>query len=133
MQMYLILHALLKALKKHDAHHGCAIIMDVKTGAIRAIANIGKTRAGDYWENYNYAIGESTEPGSTFKLAAMMAMFEDGLIELDDSINIKDGFLKVTVLFPAIYFIGKKSDFISRILTHTVPLHFVLLIFIFSP
>ncbi|MGB0864360.1 MAG: penicillin-binding transpeptidase domain-containing protein, partial [Saprospiraceae bacterium] len=63
-------NALLRALKKHDADHGCAVVMEVKTGAIRAIANIGKTKDGNFWENYNYAVGESTEPGSTFKLAA---------------------------------------------------------------
>jgi cell division protein FtsI (penicillin-binding protein 3) len=84
-------NALLKALKTHDAHHGCAIVMEVKTGAIRAIANIGVNEKGNYWENYNYAIGESTEPGSTFKLATIMALLEDGYINLDDKVSLEMG------------------------------------------
>ena len=84
-------NALLRALQKHDANHGCAVVMEVKTGAIRAIANIGKTKDGKYWENYNYAVGESTEPGSTFKLAAMMALLEDGYVTLQDTISLESG------------------------------------------
>lgn len=74
-------NALLNACRKHDADHGCAIVMEVKTGAIRAMANIGKTPEG-WWETYNYAVGERVEPGSMFKLASFMAMLEDG--HLDD-------------------------------------------------
>lgn len=84
-------NALLNALQKHDAHHGCAIVMEVKTGAIRAITNIGKNEDGNYWENYNYAIGESTEPGSTFKLATMIALLEDGHVDLEDKISLEMG------------------------------------------
>lgn len=84
-------NALLKALRKHDAQHGCAVVMEVKTGAIRAIANIGKNSEGEYWETYNYAVGESTEPGSTFKIATMMALMEDGFVDLDDTISIEMG------------------------------------------
>lgn len=84
-------NALLAALQKHDAHHGCAIVMEVQTGAIKAIANIGKTRNGNYWETYNFAVGESTEPGSTFKLATIMALLEDGVISLDDTIQLERG------------------------------------------
>ncbi|MBK6932353.1 MAG: penicillin-binding protein 2 [Saprospirales bacterium] len=74
-------NALLEACKKHEADHGCAIVMEVKTGAIRAIANIGRAQEG-WWETYNYAVGERVEPGSMFKLASFMAMLEDG--HLDD-------------------------------------------------
>lgn len=84
-------NALLKALKKHEAQYGCAIVMDVKTGAIRAIANIGKTRDGDYYENYNHAIGTKSEPGSTFKLATMMALLEDNFVDLTDTIELHQG------------------------------------------
>ncbi len=84
-------NALLRALKKHDADHGCAVVMEVKTGAIRAIANIGKTKDGNFWENYNYAVGESTEPGSTFKLAAIMALLEDNLVTLNDTVSLEMG------------------------------------------
>jgi cell division protein FtsI (penicillin-binding protein 3) len=84
-------NALLKALKIHDAAYGCAIVMDVKTGAIRAIANIGKTKSGNYYENYNHAIGTKSEPGSTFKLATIMALLEDGFVDLDDTIALNQG------------------------------------------
>lgn len=83
-------NALLKALQKHNADHGSVIVMDVKTGAIKAMANLGKM--GDsYWEDYNYAIGASTEPGSTFKLATLMSLLEDGYIKLDDTVNLNYG------------------------------------------
>jgi len=82
--------ALLRAMNHHNAEWGTAIVMEVKTGKIRAIANLGKTNEG-WWETYNYGVGQSIEPGSTFKLASMMAMLEDGLIDLDDTIFINKG------------------------------------------
>ncbi len=84
-------HALLKQLKRHNAHHGTAVLMEVKTGEIRAIANLQIGKDGNYHESYNYAIGESTEPGSTFKLPALMVALEDGLIELEDSVETGSG------------------------------------------
>ena len=84
-------NALLKALKKHDASHGCAIVMEVKTGAIRAIANVQKNTSGNYGEFYNHAIGTKSEPGSTFKLATIMALLEDNYIDLDDVIELNKG------------------------------------------
>jgi cell division protein FtsI (penicillin-binding protein 3) len=84
--------ALLKRLQHHKADHGCVIVMEVETGAIRAMANLGlsKDKLG-YQENFNYAIAESTEPGSTFKLASFMALLEDGKIKLQDTINLNKG------------------------------------------
>lgn len=79
--------ALYDLLKIHNAHHGCAILMEVKTGEIRAIANLGQADDGEYYELKNYAIWERTEPGSTFKLPALMAAFEDGFVSLDDTVN----------------------------------------------
>ncbi|MDX2002659.1 MAG: penicillin-binding protein [Chitinophagales bacterium] len=78
------------ALIKHNADHGCAILMEVKTGKIKAIANLGKN-GEDYWEDFNYAIGEATEPGSTFKLASVIALLEDGYVKPGDSVNIEGG------------------------------------------
>lgn len=83
--------ALLKQLEKHQADHGSVILMEVKTGAIRAIANLKKNTNGTYYEGYNYAIGESTEPGSTFKLPALIAALEDGYVDMDDMIDCGDG------------------------------------------
>ncbi len=84
--------ALLRQLLKYDADHGSVVLMEVKTGAIRAIANIGfdeKTKS--YREIYNYAVGESTEPGSTFKLASMMALLEDGFVHPTDTVDAGRG------------------------------------------
>ena len=84
--------ALLNTLQKHEADHGCAIVMEVATGEIKAIANIGfnKERT-DYWETKNYAISEASEPGSTFKLATMMALFEHGYAQPNDSVDLNKG------------------------------------------
>jgi cell division protein FtsI (penicillin-binding protein 3) len=84
-------NALLTQLTKHNAGHGCVILMEVETGHIKAIANLARTPSGAYAENYNYAIGASTEPGSTFKLATLMAAMEDGFIDLEDSVDTEDG------------------------------------------
>ncbi len=78
---------LLEAVTEYQADFGCAILMEVKTGAIKAIANLGKNKDATYSENYNYAIGLSNEPGSVFKIAGYLALFDDGLIKLTDSIN----------------------------------------------
>jgi cell division protein FtsI (penicillin-binding protein 3) len=83
--------ALLNQLRKHDAHHGCAVVMEVETGDIRAIANLEQSSDGSYHETYNYAIGESTEPGSTFKLPALLAALEDGVIDTGDIVDTGNG------------------------------------------
>ncbi len=84
--------ALLKTLQENEADHGCAIVMEVATGEIKAIANIGFNEdRTQYWEDYNYAVGERVEPGSTFKLAAIMALMEDGYVKLDDTVNLNNG------------------------------------------
>jgi len=84
-------NALLKQLQKHQADHGSVVLMEVKTGAIKAIANLKKTEKGSFYEGYNYAIGESTEPGSTFKLPALIAAIEDGYVDMGDIIDCGDG------------------------------------------
>jgi cell division protein FtsI (penicillin-binding protein 3) len=86
--------ALLNQLRKHEAHHGCAILMEVKTGDIKAIANLELGNDGGYHETYNYALGESTEPGSTFKLPALMAALEDGVIDTGDIVDTGTGSVK---------------------------------------
>ncbi|MCA1757836.1 MAG: transpeptidase family protein [Bacteroidales bacterium] len=86
--------ALLRQLSLHDAHHGTAILMEVRTGDIRAIANLEIGSDGNYYESYNYAVGESTEPGSTFKLASFIVALEDGFVDLDDTIDTGEGSVK---------------------------------------
>ncbi|TLX77450.1 PASTA domain-containing protein [Labilibacter sediminis] len=87
--------SLRQQLIKHNAHHGIAILMEVQTGEIKAIANLHRRSAGVYIEDYfNYAIGEASEPGSVFKLASVMVALEDGMINLDDSIETGNGVCK---------------------------------------
>ena len=86
--------ALKNQLMKHNAHHGCAILMEVETGDIKAIANLEIGSDGNYHETYNYAVGESTEPGSTFKLPALMAAIEDGVIDTGDIVDTGSGNVK---------------------------------------
>ena len=86
--------ALLNQLRKNSADHGCAVLMEVSTGNVKAIANLGLQGNGEYRETYNYAIGESTEPGSTFKLPALMAALEDGVIDTGDIVDTGTGTVK---------------------------------------
>ena len=90
-------NALYKALVSNNAQYGCVVLMEVKTGEIKAIANLGKEREGVYVENYNYAVGNHgrTEPGSTFKLASMMALFEETDLTPSDSIDTGKGPQKI--------------------------------------
>ena len=68
--------------------------MEVKTGEVKAMVNLGRDEHGYYREVQNYAIGESTEPGSTFKLPVLIAALEDGVVELEDTIDTGDGTFK---------------------------------------
>jgi len=88
-------HALLGQLEKFEADHGTAVVMDVKTGEVKAISNLGRNREGKYFERLNYAIGESHEPGSTFKLMTVMVALEDKVIDTSTIIDTKDGKYKV--------------------------------------
>jgi cell division protein FtsI (penicillin-binding protein 3) len=83
-------NALMKMMLKNEAEHGCAIVMEVKTGKIKAIANLGKRNDGTYWEDLNYAISPS-EPGSTFKLATLLSLLEDKKVRLTDIVNLEGG------------------------------------------
>lgn len=85
--------ALYNALHRHRANYGCVVVMEVKTGHIKAIANLGGNGQGDYTENYNYAVGSQgrTDPGSTFKLASYLALFEETSLTPEDSVETGDG------------------------------------------
>jgi len=84
-------HALLKQMEYYEAEHGSVIVMEVKTGEIKAVSNLGRTQSGNYYEKLNYAIGESHEPGSTFKVMAMMAALEDKAIDTSTVVDTKNG------------------------------------------
>ncbi len=85
--------ALAKALKEHEADYGCAIVMEVHTGYIKAITNLSRTADGQYAEMYNYAVGRQglTDPGSTFKLASVIALFENTDLKATDTVDTGDG------------------------------------------
>ena len=76
-----------RQLRDMDADHGCVIVMDVKTGFVKAMVNLGKLKDGSYAEFYNYAIGELSTPGSTFKLASIMAGLEDEKYKITDKVK----------------------------------------------
>ena len=88
-------HALLKQLKEFKAEHGCVVVMETKTGKIKAISNLGKLKETDstYFETTNYAIAESHEPGSTFKLVDMIALLDDNKIDTSKVYDSKGGII----------------------------------------
>jgi cell division protein FtsI (penicillin-binding protein 3) len=85
--------ALLAALTDHNADYGSVVLMEVKTGEIKAMSNLSKNPEGNYWERYNYAVGSqgAVEPGSTFKLASMMALLEETDLKLTDTVQTGNG------------------------------------------
>lgn len=87
-----------KAMRKQMAanpkiNEGCAVIMDVKTGAIRSMVNLTKDpKDSSLNEVYNIAIGFAAEPGSVFKATTLMTVIEDGFVKsLDDVIPMNNG------------------------------------------
>ena len=88
-------NALKKQLITSAADFGCVLVMEVKTGEIKAIANFTKIAPDTYKETYNYAIAQSSEPGSTFKLASYMVALDDGKFGPNDIIDTEGGSFKV--------------------------------------
>ena len=85
-------NALMKALKKNHASHGCAVLMEVKTGAIKAIANLSRSATdSNYYESLNHALIDANEPGSTFKLASFLAMIDDYNVSLNEKVFVGNG------------------------------------------
>ena len=87
-------HALLAQLEKFEADHGSVVVMETKTGEIKAISNLGRTSEGTYFEQRNYAIYESHEPGSTFKLMGMVVALEDKVIDTAEIIDTEKGVIR---------------------------------------
>ncbi|MDD3858898.1 MAG: penicillin-binding transpeptidase domain-containing protein, partial [Bacteroidales bacterium] len=83
--------ALEKQLIKHGAEYGTVVVMEVKTGKVRAIANLKLHPEGYYYEYTNYAVAHASDPGSTFKLASVIVALEDGYIKSDDLIETGNG------------------------------------------
>lgn len=86
--------ALRRQLTDRNAAFGSVIVMEVKTGHIKAMANLQRNKSGvGYSESYNYAVGDigNTEPGSTFKLVSMLALLEENKISLNEKIETGNG------------------------------------------
>ena len=88
-------HALLRQLEHYKADHGTVIVMEAQTGEVKAISNLGMTKEGKYYERLNYAVGESHEPGSTFKLMSLVAALEDKVIDTSSVIDTEKGYWKI--------------------------------------
>ena len=79
----------------HKIEGGCVIVMDVSTGAIRAMVNLLRdSTTNKLNESYNLAIGRVGEPGSVFKATTLMSLLEDGKVRLSDQIPTNHGDLK---------------------------------------
>jgi cell division protein FtsI (penicillin-binding protein 3) len=85
--------ALMKMMVENECAHGTCIVMEVKTGKVKAIANLGRQPDGSYYEDFNYAIAKS-EPGSTFKLITLLSVLEDKYTSLEKPINLEGGVWK---------------------------------------
>lgn len=84
-------HALLEQLEYFKADHGTAVVMEVATGEIKALSNLGRGESGKYYEKRNYAVWESHEPGSTFKLMSVIATLEDKVVDTSTVFDTKGG------------------------------------------
>jgi cell division protein FtsI (penicillin-binding protein 3) len=83
--------SLLRQLEKYEADHGCAVVMEVATGRIVAMANLGRNADSTYTELRNYAVWETTEPGSTMKLISTMILLESGVADTSTRVNTTGG------------------------------------------
>jgi cell division protein FtsI (penicillin-binding protein 3) len=77
----------MKMLVQSEAQYGTCIVMETATGKIKAIANLGATKKGTYDENLNYAL-QTTEPGSTIKLATLLAVLDAGSSTINDLVDV---------------------------------------------
>ncbi|MCW3070235.1 MAG: cell division protein FtsI/penicillin-binding protein 2 [Bacteroidetes bacterium] len=86
-------NSLKNCLRQHGADHGCLILMEIKTGEVKAIANLKRNNkdTSQYLENFNYAVAQATVPGSTFKLPSLVAVMEDFDVKLDEIVDIGEG------------------------------------------
>ena len=84
-------HELLSQLEQYKADHGTVVVMETRTGEIKAISNLGRTSDGKYYEKLNYAVGESHEPGSTFKLMSLVAALEDKVVDTATVVDTEKG------------------------------------------
>lgn len=87
--------ALVDKMKELNADMGVVILMEVKTGEVRAMVNMSKLSDGSYGEEYNHAITTRMEPGSTFKTASMLVALDDGVIDTSDVVDTGNGVMRM--------------------------------------
>jgi cell division protein FtsI (penicillin-binding protein 3) len=80
-------NALMRTLTESGSQHGTCIVMETKTGKIKAIANLGRRPDGRYDEDLNYAL-HTTEPGSTIKLATLLSVLDGGSSTINDMVEV---------------------------------------------
>ncbi len=95
-------HALLDILRKYNAKSGYAMVMETKTGEIKSIVNMYRSETGFYYEKENGALSDIMEPGSTFKTTVIMALLDEGKINLNDSVDVGNGRLKYHARVPEV-------------------------------
>ncbi len=83
--------ALRKQLIDGNADWGTAILMEVETGEIRAISNLTRHSDGSVYEDFNYAIAQNLEPGSTIKLVSLLTLLDDAGASMDEEIDTEGG------------------------------------------
>ena len=83
--------ALIKELKEINANVGVAIVMEVKTGDVKAIVNMTKCADGEYYEIKNNAVSDLLEPGSVFKTASIMVALDDGVVDTTFMVDTGSG------------------------------------------
>ncbi|MEY4703793.1 MAG: hypothetical protein RIR96_1690 [Bacteroidota bacterium] len=82
---------LMDMLVNNNSVHGTVIVMEVATGKIKAIANLGKQPDQTYTEDLNYGIGKATEPGSVFKLVTLLSLLEDKYVDIETKVDCEGG------------------------------------------
>jgi len=84
-------HAMLSVLKQYECMYGTCVVMETKTGKIRALVNLGRQEGtGEYFEDFNYALNR-TEPGSVFKMVTLLSLLNDKLINVDQIVDAEGG------------------------------------------
>jgi cell division protein FtsI (penicillin-binding protein 3) len=86
-------HALMSILQKYECQYGTCIVMEVNTGKIKTLVNLGRQPDGSYWEDFNYAM-IPTEPGSTFKMVTLLSLLNDKLINVDNIVDAEGGAIR---------------------------------------
>jgi len=83
--------ALVDSMRSFDAGNGYAIVMEVKTGEVKAIVNMYQNPDGSYSENKNGAVSDQAEPGSTFKTFSLIALLDEDKAKITDVMHTGGG------------------------------------------